>query len=252
MIRKLISLLQIVYTIYALSVFVLIMLLVFPFVLLSLIFGVVKGGNLIYLLCKIWARTWYFLVGIQHKNIYEAPYDTSRQYIFVANHVSYLDIPPAVLAVQQPCRVLGKYEMIKYPVFGLIYKAAVILVDRRNAEARAKSVRALKSALKKGISIFIFPEGTFNESPQPLKSFFDGAFKLAIESQTPIKPLLFIDTLDRLHYRSIFAASPGPNRVVFLETIEVAGLEMKDMEVLKEKVYWAMDAGLRRYRDYGN
>ncbi len=147
-------------------------------------------------------------------------------------------------------RILGKYETVKIPVFGWIYKAAVILVDRRDASTRAKSVRALKAAINNNISIFIYPEGTFNETAAPLKSFFDGAFRIAIETQTPIKPLILVDTLERLHYNSIFSLTPGKSRVVYLEEIDVAGLTLQDISVLKEKVFNIMDAGLRRYREY--
>ncbi len=206
---------------------------------------------MIYQLCRAWGITWYFLIGIRHKEIYEHPHDRSRQYIFVANHISYMDIPPIVLIAHQPIRVLGKYEMVKVPVFGWIYRAAVILVDRRDSDTRSRSVRALKAALKHHISIFIFPEGTFNETKQPLKDFYDGAFRIAIETQTPIKPILFVDTLDRMHYRGIFELTPGINRVVYLEEVPVNGLMMKDIQGLKQKVYTIMDGGLRRYRSYG-
>lgn len=245
-----IRLIQYIYCIYALTCFVCIMFLVFPFVMLSLLFGKIKGGNLIYQLCRLWAVCWYFLVGIRHKEIYEHPHDRSRQYIFVANHISYMDIPPIVLIAHQPVRILGKYEMVKIPVFGWIYRAAVILVDRRNSDTRSRSVRALKSALKQHISIFIFPEGTFNETSEPLKDFYDGAFRIAIETETPIKPVLLVDTLDRLHYKSLFSLTPGVNRVVYLEEIPVTGMTMKDIQQLKDKVYYSMDSGLRRYRNY--
>lgn len=242
--------LQLLYCVYALLLFVLIMLLVFPFVLLALLFGKITGGNLIYKLCMCWARTWYFLIGISHQEIYEYPHDSTRQYIFVANHISYMDIPPLVLIAHQPIRILGKYEMVKIPVFGWIYRAAVVLVNRKNAATRSRSVRALKSALKQGISIFIFPEGTFNISPAPLKDFFDGAFRIAIETETPIKPVLLVDTLERLHFNSIFSLTPGKSRVVFLDEIPVTGLSLRDIPYLKEKVHRIMDAGLRRYRTY--
>jgi 1-acyl-sn-glycerol-3-phosphate acyltransferase len=244
------SLIRLLYSIYAFTLFVAIMLVIFPFVILSLLLGKRKGGNTIYQLCKVWATCWYLLIGIRHREIYEYPHDRSRQYIFVANHISYMDIPPLVLIAHQPIRILGKYEMVKIPVFGWIYRAAVVLVDRRNAETRARSVRALKSALKQGISIFIFPEGTFNEGPTPLKDFYDGAFRIAIETQTPIKPVLLVDTLDRLHFKSIFSLTPGNNRVVFLEEVPVAGMTTSDIPTLKETVYQIMDAGLRRYRHY--
>ena len=242
--------LQIFYCIYAFIIFALLTLIAFPFVMLSLSFGKIKGGNIIYQICKTWAWIWYLFIGIRHKEIYEAPHNTSKQYIFVGNHASYIDIPPIVLIAHQPLRVLGKYEMVKIPVFGWIYRAAVILVDRSNSETRSKSVRALKAAIKNNISIFIFPEGTFNESAAPLKSFYDGAFRIAIETQTPIKPILLVDTLSRLHYHSIFSLTPGRNRVVFLQEVSVEGLTFSDIPDLKNKVYELMDAGLRRYRSY--
>jgi len=241
--------LQYIYCIYALLLFVAIMLIVLPIVLISAFFGI-KGGNFIYRLCSAWAVTWYFFTGIRHKEIMEAPHDPNRQYIFVANHISYMDIPPIFTAINQPLRVLGKYEMVKIPVFGWIYRAAVILVDRRDAERRAKSVRALKAAIKHGISIFIFPEGTFNETEQPLKDFYDGAFRIAIETQTPIKPLLFVDTIDRLHYRGIFELTPGVNRVIYLEEVPVNNYTAEDVPALKAHVHKLMEEGLKRYRSY--
>lgn len=195
-------------------------------------------------------RVWYLLTGIYHKDIYEEKEDRNKQYIFIANHISYMDIPPFLLAIRQPVRILGKYEMVKIPIFGWIYRVAVVLVDRSSPEARARSVRALKSALKRNISIFIFPEGTLNETGEPLKEFFDGAFRLAIEMQTPIKPLLFIDTVDRLHYKSLFVLTPGPNRVVHLPEVAVESLTINDLKLLKQKVHDIMEAGMRRYRDY--
>jgi 1-acyl-sn-glycerol-3-phosphate acyltransferase len=228
------------------------MLISFPLVMLSLTMGKVKGGNIIYQICRTWGVIWYFLIGIRYISVMESEFQRKKQYIFVANHISYMDIPQVLMIAKpdHPLRILGKYEMVKVPIFGWIYRAAVILVDRRNAETRAKSVRALKAAIKNGISIFIFPEGTFNESDAPLKSFFDGAFRIAIETGTPIKPVLLVDTLERLHYRSVFALSPGKNRVVYLEEVPVEGLEMKDIANLKQKVFDLMDQGLRRYRNY--
>ena len=95
----------------------------------------------------------------------------------------------------------------------------------------------MRSILQKKISILVFPEGTFNMTHQPLKEFYDGAFRLAIETQTPIKPVLFLDTYDRLQYAKVFSLTPGKCRVVFLNEVTVAGLKISDAKNLKEKVF---------------
>lgn len=207
---------------------------------------------MVYKICHVWGIIWYFLIGVKHKEIYESSHDADKQYIFVANHSSYMDIPCIVMCIHQPVRVLGKYEMVRYPVFGLIYRAAVILVDRSDAAHRAQSLRALKAAIKKGISIFIFPEGTFNETKKPLKNFYDGAFRTAIETQTPIKPILFVDNNERLNQRSIFSLTPGISRCVYLEEIKVNGYKTKeDVQLLKQKVYDVMERALTKYHREG-
>ena len=139
--KLLLRFLQYLYCVYAFLTFILLMFLVLPFVLLSLFLGKINGGNTIYQLCKYWATAWFLLIGIRHKEIYEHPHNRTKQYIFVANHISYMDIPPVVLSAHQPVRILGKYEMVKVPVFGWIYRAAVILVDRRDSDTRSKSVK---------------------------------------------------------------------------------------------------------------
>ena len=94
----------------------------------------------------------------------------------------------------------------------------------------------------------VFPEGTFNMTNKPLKGFYDGAFRLAIETQTPVKPVLFPDTYSRMHYNSIFSMTPGKCRIVYLEEVPVAGLSIDDVQALKQKVYSIMENKLIEYK----
>jgi 1-acyl-sn-glycerol-3-phosphate acyltransferase len=240
--------LRLIYCIYALATFIVCMLLVIPPVIIASFFGKVRGGNFIYRLCSYWSDVWFFLIGIRHRNMYEYPHDKDKQYIFVANHISYLDAPVIVKTIRQRVRALGKAEVSKVPLFGFIYRNAVVTVDRSSAAHRANSVRILKSVIRKGISIIIFPEGTFNDTNKPLKELYDGAFRIAIETQTPIKPILFLDTWHRMHYRSVFSLSPGRSRTVFLKEIPVERLTGKDVGLLKETVRQVMEQKLRAYK----
>jgi 1-acyl-sn-glycerol-3-phosphate acyltransferase len=246
--KLLIKPLQVLYTIYALLLFVAIMLLVFPFVLMASFFGRIKGGNAIYRICVLWADIWFPLVFIRHRNIYEQKPRAHQSYIFVANHISYLDAALIVKTFRHPLRALGKVELSKVPIFGYIYKKAIVTVDRSSAANRTRSVHILKSVLRKEISIMVFPEGTFNETRYPLKDFYDGAFRIAIETGTPIKPVLFLDSYNRMHHESVFTFNPGISRAVFLEEVSTKGLHIKDTRQLKEKIFRMMEAKLIEYK----
>ncbi|MGN6495569.1 MAG: lysophospholipid acyltransferase family protein [Agriterribacter sp.] len=236
------------YNLYATLLFIVLMLVVFPFVIAASFLGNIKGGNLIYRICMLWADLWFPLVGIFHRNVYEAPHHPKRAYIFVTNHISFLDAAIIVKAYRQPVRALGRKETAAIPVFGYIYRKAIVTVDRSSAADRSKSVRILKSILKKGISILIFPEGTFNETGNALKSFYDGAFRIAIETQTPVKPVLFLDAFSRMPYAGFFTLTPGKSRAIYLEEIPVEGLTLADLETLKQKVYTVMEQKLEEYK----
>jgi 1-acyl-sn-glycerol-3-phosphate acyltransferase len=238
-----------IFSIYAFLIFVVFMLLLFPFVVIASFFGRIKGANFIYDICRLWADLFMIFTFIHHKNIFEAPKAIDHPAVFVFNHTSYMDIPILMKAFRrQPIRILAKAEMGKVPVFGFIYRKATVMVQRGSTEARAKSVMQLTSVLRKNISIVIAPEGTFNLTHKPLKEFYDGAFKVAIETQTPIQPVLFLDAYKRLNYESIFSFTPGRSRAVFLEEVPVKNFTLEDVYILKEIVYKKMEAALIKYK----
>ena len=178
--------LKALFSLYALVLFIVIMLLLFPIVVLVSFFGKVKGGNIIYKICQLWADVIFVLWGIYQNNYFEVPHDVNKQYVFVFNHISYMDIPVLIKTIRkQHFRILGKAEMTRIPVFGFFYKNAVVLVDRASAQKRAASVMQLKSIIRRKISVVIAPEGTFNTTHHPLKEFYDGAFRVAIENTNP-------------------------------------------------------------------
>lgn len=246
--RHLSTFIQVLFTIYGFILFVAFLLIIFPLVIVASFFGKMRGGNFIYELCRVWADFLLFSLGIWHKNLFEAPHDIARQYVFVFNHISFLDGPLLLKAIRkQHIRALGKAELGKVPLFGFLYKNIVVMVQRDDPRKRAQSVLQLKSVLRKGISIVIAPEGTFNMADKALKEFYDGAFKIAIETQTPIKPILFLDAYDRMHYRSLFSVNPGRSRAVFLEEVKVEGLTLNDVGLLKQQVYDLMEKKLISY-----
>ena len=106
----------------------------------------------------------------------------------------------------------------------------------------------MKSVINKGISVLVFPEGTFNMTTESLKDFYDGAFRIAIETQTPIKPVLFLDSYKRMHYGNVFSLNPGRCRILYMAEISVEGFTIADTQKLKEKVFRIMTDKLREYK----
>jgi 1-acyl-sn-glycerol-3-phosphate acyltransferase len=243
------KLLQYIYVLWSIIIFLGLFFLILPLVLIAPFFGKIKGGDLIMGLCRFWVDALFLLTGIFHTNITEQPHNRDNQYIFVSNHISYLDIPIIFKAIRgQRIRILGKFELSKVPLFGYLYRNVVVMVDRSSSGSRAKSVRQLKSVIRKGLSVYIFPEGTFNIAHTPLKEFYDGAFRIAIETQTPVKPILFLDAYDRMHYRSVFSYHWGKCRTVYLAEIPVEGMTVQDVPVLKKKTFDMMEEALVRYK----
>lgn len=240
---------QFIFSLYGLLSFTLILLLLMPFIVLVSLMEEMRGGNLIYKICRGWSDIQFILWGMHHSNIYEAPLDRSQPSVFVFNHASYMDIPIIMKAIRkQSVRVLGKAEAAKIPLFGFLYRKAAILVERSNPQARIRSVQEMLYYLRKNISIVIAPEGTFNMTGKPLKEFYDGAFRIAIETNTPIRPILFLDAYDRLSPYRFFSLSPGKSRAVYLKEVEVKNLTMADLPMLKKKVFDAMEEALIRYK----
>ncbi|MEO8823379.1 MAG: lysophospholipid acyltransferase family protein [Ginsengibacter sp.] len=203
---------------------------------------------MIYRISRFWTDAFFFMVGISYSNIDEEAHDNNNEYIFVSNHISYLDIPMMMKIIRrQKVRILGKSEMNRIPVFGAIYKRGTVSVDRSSTRARYKSMNELINFINKKISVFICPEGTFNTTHRPLKAFYNGAFRIAIKTQKPVLPILFLDTYDRLNYKSIFSLNPGKCRSVYLSATKTEGLTYEDLPFLKEKIFGQMEEALIRY-----
>jgi 1-acyl-sn-glycerol-3-phosphate acyltransferase len=228
------------YAVYAVITFVLLFLLFFPlFIVLS--FFKAWGRKTIWRIIQLWSYIWFYLIAMPVRREYIQRPDRKKQYIVIANHWSYLDTAMIFRAIPFYARPLAKYELSKIPLFGFLYKTMAIIVDRENPESRLKSLHLLKHTIEaEKTSIFIFPEGTFNETNEPLKSFYDGAFRIAIETQTPILPVLFPDTRKRWHYRSFWAWSAGISRAVFLPEIDVRNYSTNDVAALRDKTHQAM------------
>jgi 1-acyl-sn-glycerol-3-phosphate acyltransferase len=160
--------------------------------------------------------------------------DPRRPYIVVANHQSFVDI---LLISQLPWEMkwLSKEAFFKYPLIGwLMRMAGDVKLIRGKRESIKAAMDSCKDRLSKHVSVMIFPEGTRSEDGK-LQKFKDGAFRLAIETGTPILPLVLDGThpaLQKGDWR--FGVADAEVRV--LEPIETTGLTLEDVSVLRDRV----------------
>ena len=108
-------------------------------------------------------------------------------------------------------------------------------MDRGNAESRRKSIQYLQKTLKAGYSIFLYPEGTRNKTDDLLQPFQKGAFKLAIQTGTPIAVQTIVG-IERISGKGELNLLPGMVEVIWSKPIETVGMELKEVQELMEEV----------------
>lgn len=228
-----------IYLIWVLLVFSVFMILYLPGILIPFVFGD-RAAAVSFKFLKLWSWTFSKLNFIPYRISGLENVDKKKSYIYVSNHTSYLDIPGITLTIPTQFRPLAKKELKRIPVFGWIAQSACIIVDRSSNESRRKSMEHLKEILAMGISVLIFPEGTQNRSKERLQPFYDGAFRIAIETQQPIVPIVVLNA-GKLMPPNKIHIEPGTIKVIVGEEITTNQLTLKETSTLKQKVFEKME-----------
>ena len=102
--------------------------------------------------------------------------------------------------------------------------------------------------LDEGLSVIIYPEGTIGDRGK-LRAFKNGAFKLAIEKQVPIIPVVNLNNWWFLENGGFFKSNgrPGFPKIVVGDPIYTTGLEIKDTAELKNKVHTFIQNELKTF-----
>src|SRR3984885_803809 len=140
--------------------------------------------------------------------------------IFMCNHMSNLDPPVLLPLLPGRSSVLLKKELMRIPILGLAMRMGKFVpVERgQKREAAKASVAAAADALRSGLHILVFPEGTRSLDGR-LSKFKKGPFYLAQETLAPIVPMAISGT-ERMMKKGSAAITPGGARVQLLPVIE--------------------------------
>jgi 1-acyl-sn-glycerol-3-phosphate acyltransferase len=192
-------------------------------------------GDLVLWLARWWARGVLASAGVRVAVNARARLEPGRPYIFMANHLSSIDIWVALVAIPVSFRFIAKKQLGAIPLFGWAMRAGgFIFIDRQNPGLARRSIEKAEARIRAGESVVIFPEGTRSRDGR-LGSFKKGGFHLAINSGAAIVPMAIHGTRELMPPGSL-TISAGAVSIDIDEPIATAGMTSEEREALSERV----------------
>ena len=165
-------------------------------------------------------------------------------YVFMSNHLSFIDGPLLFMLIPQSIRVILKKESFRIPVIGqAMRQVGFIPVDRKGIKGGKKSIDQASRVIKeKGFSFLIFPEGTRSRDGK-IQPFKRGGFFISADSQAAVVPISIQGTYELMPKGSFFVKK-GKIRVFFHPTISAYGYDRNNLPELMNKVKSAIESEL--------
>ena len=166
--------------------------------------------------------------------------DTSKPHVYAVNHASAMDIPVLYVYLPFQFRIVFKKELLAYPVVGWqLRRSGQVCIDQQKPTNSIAAIRSAVKSLKAGMPLVIFPEGGRTPDGE-IKPFLPGAFFLALKAQVDIVPVALIGTYELLPMDT-YHIKCRPLEMRVGDPISTAGLTMRDLEGVSEKVRRAME-----------
>lgn len=235
---KIKNILGALFTIYAGIIFISSMLMFIPAMWAIRFIKEPKRTSFFIYLCRMWMAIFFPLSFIKTTILGREHFKKGKNYIIACNHNSLVDILLSSPGIPGANKTIAKIELSRIPLFGLIYKRGSILIDRKSDASKKESYLKMKEVLAQGMHMCIYPEGTRNNTNKPLKSFHDGAFRLAFDTGKSIIPAIIKGSKDILPHNKTFYFWPGKMELKFLAPVSPAGFA--DYVTMKEHVFEVM------------
>jgi 1-acyl-sn-glycerol-3-phosphate acyltransferase len=226
---------------YVIVLFIVTMLVIFIPVWITTLFKEPRRTQYLHPIFKAWMSVYLPLAFCPVRRKGKEHFKEGQNYVVVVNHNSLADIPVSSPWIPGANKTLAKVEMARIPIFGVIYKAGSVLVDRKKEGSRRESFAKMQEMLQMGLHLCLYPEGTRNKTDKPLQPFYDGAFNVAIKAQKPIIPALIFNTKRIYPNTSTTWATPMPIHIHFLEPVSTEGLTLNETAALKDMVFKRME-----------
>jgi 1-acyl-sn-glycerol-3-phosphate acyltransferase len=172
---------------------------------------------------RVWARSLLRIVGVKVTVEGLDRIQPGGNYVFVSNHVSYMDIPVVLGNIPEQFLFLAKEELFKIPMLGThLRTAGHVQVPREDPRSAIRTLQHTAALLHDGRSTLVFPEGGRSETGV-LQEFKDGAAFLAIRAQIPVVPLAMIGMRNILRMHTL-VFHRGPVTLRIGEPISTEGM----------------------------
>jgi 1-acyl-sn-glycerol-3-phosphate acyltransferase len=224
---------------WALILFVVTMLLFFiPFLLFSYFAPDPKKTRRFIRYSRVWMGVFLTGIGSPLRIKGKEKFRKGETYIVVFNHNSLMDVPISAPGVPGGSKTIAKTSFAKVPLFGMLYRTGSVLVDRNSEASRRESFTKMKEVLDMGLHMCLYPEGTRNKTNNPLKTFHNGAFRLALSTGKAIIPAIIFNSKIVLPPAKPFFVRPHKLGPHFLDPIVPQPGE--NIESLKQRTFAIM------------
>ncbi len=172
--------------------------------------------------------------------------DKKGVYIFMSNHLSFIDGPLLFLLIPRRLGVILKKQLFRIPVIGQgMSYLGFVPVNRKGVKQGRQAInRAGDLMRRKRYSFLIFPEGTRSRDGR-LQPFKRGGFFLAAEAGVPIIPLSVEGTFALMPRGSFFVRS-GRIHVRFHPALPLGRPDHQGLAEVMEKTRAAIASGLSK------
>jgi 1-acyl-sn-glycerol-3-phosphate acyltransferase len=152
---------------------------------------------------RAWARCLLWGSGVKVKVEGLEKIAPGGSYVFVSNHLSYMDTPVVLANIPVQFRFLAKSGLFQIPLLGThLTRAGHIPVPRDDARAAVKTMTTAAQAIReRAISLLVFPEGGRSQTGD-LAAFKEGAAYIAIRAGVPLVPVALKGTREILPFGS--------------------------------------------------
>jgi 1-acyl-sn-glycerol-3-phosphate acyltransferase len=160
---------------------------------------------------------------------------TGKPMVYASNHVSSLDIPLLYANLPNQFRILANDEWFHYPFLGWhLRRSGQLAIDKADRASKVRSLRRAVDTVRAGMPVVIFPEGGRSRTGQ-IRNFMSGAFYIAIKAQAEIVPVAIVGAYEVLPMNQAHVR-PGRIDLLIGEPIPTAGLDVRDVDTLGERV----------------